>query len=102
MQYNAGTMSRRTKAGRAEPENYVQISATDAKRLGISEGDRVRVATRRGELIVKAKITEIAPGVIWMPMHYAESPTNLLTNDAIDPICGITEVKACAARVERA
>jgi anaerobic selenocysteine-containing dehydrogenase len=40
--------------------------------------------------------------VIWMPMHYAESPTNLLTNDAIDPICGITEVKACAARVERA
>ncbi len=101
MQYNAGTMSRRTKAGRAEPENYVQISATDAERLGIREGDRVRVSTRRGELIVKAKITEIAPGVIWMPMHYAESPTNLLTNDAIDPICGITEVKACAARVER-
>lgn len=101
MQYNAGTMSRRTKAGRAEPENYVQISKTDADRLGIHDGDRVRVSTRRGELIVKARITEIAPGVIWMPMHYAENPTNILTNDAIDPICGITEVKACAARVER-
>ncbi len=102
MQYNAGTMSRRTRAGRAEPENYVQISKSDAERVGIHDGDRVRVATRRGELAVRAKITEIAPGVIWMPMHYAESPTNLLTNDAIDPICGITEVKGCAARVERA
>nr|BAL58703.1 formate dehydrogenase, alpha subunit [Candidatus Acetothermum autotrophicum] len=101
MQYNAGTMSRRTKAGRAEPENYVQISKADADRLGIAEGDRVTVSTRRGALVVKAKIAEIAPGVIWMPMHYCESPTNLLTNDAIDPICGITEVKACAARVER-
>lgn len=99
MQYNAGTMSRRTRAGRAEPENYVQISKADAERLGIQDGDRVKVATRRGELVVKAKITEIAPGVIWMPLHYAESPTNILTNDAIDPICGITEVKACAARV---
>ena len=37
MQYNAGTMSRRTKAGRAEPENYVQISKADADRLGIAE-----------------------------------------------------------------
>ncbi len=94
-------MSRRTKAGRAEPENYVQISKTDAERLGIQDGDRVTVATRRGELTVKAKITEIASGVIWMPMHYSESPTNILTNDAIDQVCGITEVKACAARVER-
>jgi formate dehydrogenase alpha subunit len=101
MQYNAGTMSRRTKAGKAEPENYVQLSKADAERLGIQERDRVRVATRRGELIVQAKITEIASGVIWMPMHYSESPTNILTNDAIDPVCGITEVKACAARVER-
>ncbi len=101
MQYNAGTMSRRTRAGKAEPENYVQLNSADAARLGIKDGDRVKVATRRGELTVKAKITEIAPGVIWMPMHYAETPTNLLTNDAIDPVCGITEVKACAARVER-
>lgn len=101
MQYNSGTMSRRTRSGKAEPENYVQISKSDAERLGIADGERVRVITRRGELTVKAKIAEIAPGVIWMPMHYAESPTNILTNDAIDPVCGITEVKACAARVER-
>jgi formate dehydrogenase major subunit len=101
MQYNCGTMTRRTKAGRAEPENFVQLSAQDAQKLGIKSGDRVRVRTRRGELIVKAQIAEIAEGVVWMPFHYAESPTNLLTNDAVDPICGITELKVCAAAVER-
>jgi formate dehydrogenase major subunit len=37
-----------------------------------------------------------------MPFHYAEAPTNLLTNDALDPVCGITELKAYAARVEPA
>ncbi len=102
MQYNCGTMTRRTKAGRAEPENFVSLSARDAQKLGISSGDRVRVRTRRGELLVKAQIAEISEGVIWMPFHYAESPTNILTNDAVDPICGITELKVCAARLERA
>ncbi len=99
MQYNAGTMTRRTKSGVAEPENYVQISPEDAAKLSIKEGQLVKVSTRRGELTVKAKIFPIVPGVIWMPMHYSESPTNILTNDAIDPASGITEVKACAARV---
>ncbi len=102
MQYNCGTMTRRTKAGKAEPENFVQLSARDAQKLGVKAGDRVRVRTRRGELVVKAQIAEIAEGVIWMPFHYAESPTNILTNDAVDPICGITELKVCAAHVERA
>lgn len=100
LQYNAGTMSRRTRAGKGDPENFVQISSADAEKLGISHGDLVRVKTRRGELVVKAQITDIREGVIWMPLHYAESPTNVLTNDAIDPVCGITELKACAARVE--
>ena len=100
MQYNAGTMTRRTKSGLAEPENYVQINPEDAEKLGVENGQPVRVATRRGQLVVKAKVFPIAPGVIWMPLHYAESPTNILTNNAIDPASGITELKACAARVE--
>jgi formate dehydrogenase alpha subunit len=102
MQYNAGTMTRRTKSGIAEPENYVQISPEDAEWLGIKDGQPVRVSTRRGSLTVKAKIFQIVPGVIWMPLHYSESPTNILTNDAIDPASGITEVKACAAKVTAA
>lgn len=102
LQYNAGTMTRRTKLEKGAPENFVQISAKDADRLGIKDGDKVKVSTRRGELMVKVKIADILEGVIWMPFHYVESPTNVLTNDALDPICGITELKACAAKVERA
>ena len=102
MQYNSGTMSRRTKSGLAEPENYVQISAEDAERLGIRDEQPVKVSTRRGELLVKARVFPILPGVIWMPMHYSESLTNILTNDALDPASGIPEFKACAARVEPA
>ncbi len=102
MQYNSGTMSRRTKSGLAEPENYVQISAEDAERLGIQDEQPVKVSTRRGELLVKARVFPILPGVIWMPMHYSESLTNILTNDALDPASGIPEFKACAARVEPA
>jgi len=101
MQYNAGTMTRRTKAGRADPENFVEVGIGDAEKLGIEDGERVRVRTRRGELVVKAEISDIAEGVVWMPFHYAETPTNLLTNDALDPVCGITELKVCAARIER-
>ena len=100
MQYNAGTMTRRTKSGIAEPENYIQISPEDAERLGIEDKKPVKVSSRRGEIEVKAKVFNIVPGVVWMPMHYEESPTNILTNDAYDPDCGITEVKVCAVRVE--
>ncbi len=102
MQYNAGTMTRRTKSGVAEPANYVQISPEDAEKLGIEDKQKVRVSSRRGELTVQAKVFPIAPGVVWMPLHYAESPTNVLTNDAHDPASGITEVKACAVRIEPA
>jgi anaerobic selenocysteine-containing dehydrogenase len=41
------------------------------------------------------------PGVIWMPFHYPDKLTNILTNDAFDPISKIGEYKACAARIEK-
>lgn len=102
MQYNAGTMTRRTRTSKADPENFVQLSAADAGKLGISDGDEVWVSIRRGELKVKAEVVEIAEGVVWMPFRFAEKPTNLLTNDALDPVCGTTELKVCAARIEHA
>lgn len=101
MQYNAGNMTARTKTGTLEPENFVQLSPADARALGVSDGDRVRVSTRRGALEVSAAVAPVTEGVIWMPFHYPDAPTNLLTNDAIDLRCGITELKVCAARVER-
>ncbi|MDO8748784.1 MAG: formate dehydrogenase subunit alpha [Candidatus Omnitrophota bacterium] len=101
--YNTGTMTRRTaNLNREYPRNFVQINSTDAQRLGIKNKLRVRVKTRRGELEVSAEVTDkIKAGVIWMPFHFSEAPTNVLTNNAFDPVCRIGEYKACAARVEK-
>jgi formate dehydrogenase alpha subunit len=102
--YNSGTQTRRTTIlSREFPENFVQINFQDAKRLKIINKSKVTVSTRRGALTVKAVVTDaIIPGVIWMPFHYADKLTNILTNDAFDPISKIGEYKACAAKIEPA
>lgn len=100
--YNVGTMSRRTQAlDREFPENFVEINPKDADRLGISQGGCCKVRTRRGHIVVRAKITDnIKEGVIWVPFHFTESPANVLTNDAFCPIARTGEYKVCAAKLE--
>lgn len=100
--YNSGTQTRRTAIlSRECPENFVQINHEDAKSLNIKNKSSVFISTRRGKLLVKAQVTEkIMPGVVWMPFHYADKLTNILTNDAFDPISQIGEYKACAAKIE--
>ncbi len=100
--YNTGTQTMRTEIlSREFPENFVQINSQDAERLKIKNKSKVSVSTRRGSLTLKAMVTnDIIPGVIWMPFHYADKLTNILTNDAFDPISKIGEYKVCAAKVE--
>ncbi len=64
---------------------------------------RVRkVISRRGEVKAQIKVTDVSPkGVISMTFHFAESPTNVLTSDAIDPVAKIPETKVCAVRLEK-
>ncbi len=100
--YNVGNMTRKTPAiEQRQPENFVEIHPSDAARLGIGDGDEVRVATRRGEVAARARVADkVRPGVIWMPFHHAEASTNLLTNDAFDNVTRTAEYKVCAARIE--
>ena len=100
--YNVGNMTRPTLAVEAkQPENFVEIHEEDAARLGIKQGDRVRVETRRGMITAAAHVaTKVRPGAIWMPFHYGESSTNYLTNDAFDNITRTAEYKVCAAKIE--
>ena len=102
--YNSATQTGRTTIlSREFPENFVQINSQDAKRMAIKNKSKVSVSTRRGTLTVKAAVSDdIIPGVIWMPFHYANKLTNILTNDAFDPISKIGEYKVCAAKVEPA
>jgi len=102
--FHTGTLTRKVKGLNAlREEELVEINPNDALALGIADGDMVRVISRRGEVVAKAKVTEVSPvGVICMTFHFAESPTNVLTNPALDPVSKIPELKVCAVKVERA
>lgn len=84
------------------PRSFVEMNPADAERLGLKAGDAVKVSTRRGEVDAKVQLRDIKEGVVWMPFPFDESPTNLITNDALDPICGTLEYKTCAVRIEKA
>jgi predicted molibdopterin-dependent oxidoreductase YjgC len=102
--YNVGNMTRKTDSiSQKQPENFVEVHVDDAAALGIRSGDMVRVATRRGQVVVRAHVArKVRPGALWMPFHFIESSTNLLTNDAFDTVTKTGEYKACAARMEKA
>jgi predicted molibdopterin-dependent oxidoreductase YjgC len=99
--FHGGTMSRRAQGLEAiAPSALVEINPIDARALGVKNGQMVKVASRRGEIVAEAEVVERTdPGVVFMAFHYAEAAANLLTNPAIDPIAKIPEYKACAVRV---
>jgi len=81
----------------------VEINPADAQKLGITDGQMVKVSSRRGQVTATARVTTVSPpGVISMTFHFAESPTNVLTSPALDPIAKIPELKVAAVRVEPA
>lgn len=88
---------------RAVPTPYVEIHPDDGKEWGIKERDMVKVITRRGELELEAKLIDRPMrGSIFIPWHWPESLTNILTIDAIDPGSKEPEYKICASRIEKA
>ncbi|MFI6783588.1 molybdopterin oxidoreductase family protein [Micromonospora sp. NPDC050276] len=104
-QYQSGTQTRRVAAlRRAAPEAFVELHPDLAARLGIDDGDPVRVTSRRGELCAPARLSAgIRPDTVFAPFHYAGAGrANSVTNDAVDPISGMPEFKICAVRVEKA
>jgi predicted molibdopterin-dependent oxidoreductase YjgC len=101
--WHTGTMTRRSeKLEKEVPENYVEINPQDARKLGLRRMEKVRIISRRGEIEARAFITNrVAPGVVFIPFHFAESAANLLTISALDPVAKIPEYKVCAVKVER-
>lgn len=100
--YHTGTMTRKvTGLNAIEPGGAVEINPADASSLKVTTGDKVKVTSRRGEVITKAKLTDqCPPGVVYMTFHFAESAANILTNPALDPVAKIPELKVCAVRIE--
>ena len=82
----------------------LDLSPEDAARLGVIDGDIVRVTSRRGEVTAPAHIDRgLRPGIVFMTLHFPDDvTTNLLTINATDVKSGTAEFKACAVRVELA
>ena len=102
-QYLSGNQTRRIGALVDQyPEPLCEIHPMLAARLGVETGDRVRVVTRRGEIIVPAQLVKtIRPDTVFVPYHWpGKKSANLLTNRALDPISKIPEYKVCACRIE--
>ena len=104
----------RTKTGRspalnqAAPEAFVQMSDRDATQYGITEGDSIAVTSRRGKIIVPARIGDIIPGVVFIPFHYGywdngnrNRAANELTLTEWDPISKQPHFKYAAVKISK-
>ena len=102
--FHTGTMSRRSVVlDELVSVGTIEIHPDDAGRLGIVDGDRVKVASRRGEIELPAGITDrVARGSTFLAFHYRESPANRLTIAALDPVAKIPEFKVCAVQIRKA
>jgi assimilatory nitrate reductase catalytic subunit len=85
------------------PEPLCEMHPLLAVKLGIADGDMVRVQTRRGAIEVPAQVVKtIRPDTVFVPYHWpGKKSANLLTTRALDPISKIPEYKVCACRVEK-
>ncbi|MCR4429282.1 MAG: formate dehydrogenase subunit alpha [Caldiserica bacterium] len=101
--YHSGNETRRVSTlSSFVPENYLEISPEDAQVLGIKDGERVRVSTRRGSIELKAQISERPKkGMVFSTFHFREANVNYLTNPQRDPQAKIPEFKVAACKIEK-
>lgn len=101
--YHTGTMTRRCVGLDAYVKSgYVEINESDSERLRILDNEIVKVSSRRGEIIIRAKTTDrVPPSVVFIPFHFKEAACNVLTNPSIDPLAKIAEFKFCPVSIAK-
>ncbi len=101
--WHTGAMTRRASALDAiAPEAFVAMHPDDGATLGVADGDRVEIESRRGRIRLAVRLTDReSPGAVFVPFHFREAAANLLTLDELDPDGKIPEFKFCAVRVSR-
>jgi formate dehydrogenase major subunit len=100
--YNTGVQSGGYTSPLRRPES-IEVSPEDADRLGVEEGERVCVTSRRGSVEAPIHIDDgLRPGLVFMTLHFPDQvETNRLTIEANDPKSGTAEFKATAVRLEK-
>jgi len=102
--YHTGSMTRRASGLDAIcPEEFLEVNPADATKLGVSDGDTVKLVSRRGELEIKVQVTDrVMPGTVFASFHFAEAAINKLTNTDRDPVAKTPELKVCAVKIVKA
>jgi assimilatory nitrate reductase catalytic subunit len=103
-QFLSGTQTRRIgPLVQQYPEPLLELHPTLAKERGISDGDSVRVWSRRGSVTLNCQVVKtIRPDTVFIPYHWAdEKSANRLTNNTLDPISKIPEFKVCAVQIAK-
>jgi ferredoxin-nitrate reductase len=85
------------------PMAWLEMNPVDAAAMQLNPHDRVSIISRRSTVCnIELRITGIvAPGQVFMPFHFSETNSNLVTLGAFDPISREPNFKQCAVRVER-
>ncbi len=99
--WHTGTMTRRSRALHAiQPVPKIDVHPDDLAALGLADGARVVVESRRGTIALTADASRrVTPGTVFIPFHFREAAANVLTIDALDPYGKIPEYKFCAVRI---
>ena len=101
--YTTRAMTGRTKElMQIAGKSFIEMNTKDAEKLGIKNGDKVKVSSRRGQIETTARVGEkVSPGETWMPFHFPDGNANWLTNAALDKFAKAPEYKVCAIKVEK-
>ena len=102
--YNTRAMTGKTKGlMEIEGKSFIEMNYKDADALGIKNGDKVKVSSRRGQIETIARVgKKVSQGETWMPFHFPDGNANWLTNAALDKYARIPEYKVCAIKIEKA
>ena len=98
--YNSGTMTRRTANLDLAPREVLDLHPNDVARLGLRDGDRAVVVSRRGEVVTHVRGSDaMAPGEAFMAFHFPEVAANALTSDVVDTVTSCPEYKVTAVSI---
>jgi formate dehydrogenase major subunit len=101
-QYNVGAQTRRTENNQWHDEDRLEIHPHDAEERGIAEGDWVGIASRAGDTVLRARVTErVQPGVVYTTFHFPESGANVITTENSDWATNCPEYKVTAVQATR-
>jgi len=102
--YLSGTQTRRVETlARAEPGPFLEIHPQLAAVVGVTDGEKLRVISRRGAIELPARLSEATrPDTTFAPFHWGGVLTvNTIVDDRLDPTSRMPAFKACAVRIER-